>query len=80
MSDHDHTATHGGIGNSTECLICPICVVLQALTTARPEVTGHLVAAGRELTKALEALVDAQAKAHDDAHDGDEPLERVNVD
>lgn len=66
-----------GIGGSSECLLCPICVFLQALTTSRPEITEHLVAAGRELTLALKAALDHHAEAHEDT---DQPLRRINID
>jgi predicted RNA polymerase sigma factor len=51
------------MGGGAECLACPICVILQALSSARPEVMAHLLAASRELTLAFQALVDAQADA-----------------
>lgn len=57
----------GGIGGGPECTLCPVCVLLQAMTTARPEVTTHLIAAGRELTLALKAALEAQAEAYDRA-------------
>jgi hypothetical protein len=66
-----------GIGGSPECLVCPVCALLQAVSTTRPEVTAHLLAAAKELTLALQAVVDAQAKAYDDARDR---LERIDVD
>ncbi len=62
MDAHEH-----GPGASPECALCPVCVLLQALTTARPEVTGHLLAAGRELTLALKAAIDAQVDGYDAA-------------
>jgi hypothetical protein len=46
-----------------------VCVLLQALTSSRPEVTEHLLAAAKEFTLALQAVVQAQAKAYDDAGD-----------
>ena len=50
-----------GTGSSPECALCPVCVLLQAVTTTRPEVTGHLLAAGRELSLALAAAFAASA-------------------
>jgi hypothetical protein len=73
---HQHAPFGGAIGGGPECLVCPVCVLLQALTTARPEVTEHLLAAAKELTLALQAALDAQAKAYDDARDR---LERIDV-
>jgi hypothetical protein len=73
MSDEQRSHTHqplgGLIGGSPECLVCPVCVLLQALTSSRPEVTEHLLAAAKEFTLALQAVVQAQAKAYDDAGD-----------
>lgn len=68
---------HSRPGDSPECLLCPVCVLLQALTTARPEVTQHLAAAGRELTLALKAALDDHADAHDGAR---ERLRRIKID
>lgn len=68
---------HGTPGASPECLLCPVCVLLQALTTSRPEVTHHLVAAGRELTLALKAALDDHAQAHERAADR---LRRIDID
>ena len=59
----DHEAHWGGIGGSPECLLCPICVLLQALSSTRPEVSQHLLAAGRELALALKAGLESQAEA-----------------
>lgn len=66
-----------GIGGSPECALCPVCVVLQAVTTAHPQVTGHLLAAGRELTLAVKAVLDEHAHAHEGARNG---LRRINID
>lgn len=68
---------HGHQGASPECLVCPICVLLQALTTSRPEVTRHLVAAGRELTLAMKAAFDDHVQGHERA---DARLQRINID
>lgn len=67
--DHQHGVP---IGGGAECLLCPVCVFLQAMSQARPEVTQHLLAAARELTLALRAVVDSQAEAYERATaDGD---------
>lgn len=68
---------HAGVGGSSECVLCPVCVFLQAVTTTRPEVTEHLLAAGREITLALKAALDGHAGAHERA---DERLRRINID
>ncbi len=74
---HQHPPFGGAIGGGPECLVCPVCVLLQALTSTRPEVTEHLLGAAKELTLALQAVVEAQAKAYDQAG---ERLERIEVD
>ena len=62
---HEHGAVPGhGIGGGPECTLCPVCVLLQALTSVRPEVTQHLLNAGRELTLALTAMLETQAEAY----------------
>lgn len=58
-------------------MLCPVCVLLQAVSATRPEVTEHLLAAGRELTRALTVLVDAHAERSDATG---ERLQRIRVD
>ena len=72
MDDQQHHHGQGpvpghGIGGGPECTLCPVCVLLQALSSVRPEVTQHLLNAGRELTLALTAALEAQAEAYDHA-------------
>lgn len=72
MDDEQDSHGHGGnpvhgIGGGTECTLCPVCVLLQAFTSVRPEVTQHLLNAGRELTLALTAMLEVQAEAYDHA-------------
>lgn len=74
---HQDTAFAGASSNGQECALCPICVVLQALSTSRPEVTEHLVAAGRELTRALITLLEAH-EGHGQHHE--QRLQRIPVD
>lgn len=76
QGEHHHLPpTEGGFGGGQECVLCPVCVLLQAVNSARPEVMRHLLAAGRELTMALQAFLDEQAKAH-----GEDPgIERIDV-
>lgn len=64
-------------GRSPECRLCPVCVLLQAVTTSRPEVTRHLLAAGQELSQALKAALDHHVEGYDDA---DERLRRIKID
>lgn len=72
MSDEQHR--HGpegfvghGFGGGPECTLCPVCVLLQAVSSVRPEVTQHMLNAGRELVLALTAALEAQAEAYDHA-------------
>jgi hypothetical protein len=72
MDDQEHSHAAGdlpphGIGGGPECTLCPVCVFLQAVSSIRPEVTQHLLNAGRELTLAVTAMLDAQAEAYDHA-------------
>jgi hypothetical protein len=77
----DHEARWGGIGGSPECLLCPVCVILQALSSTRPEVNQHLLAAGRELVLALKAGLESHAEAYDRAAErAGESFRRINVD
>jgi hypothetical protein len=65
---HEHRGLPGsGIGGGPECTLCPVCVLLQAVTSVRPEVTQHLLNAGRELTLALTAVLETQAEAYSHA-------------
>lgn len=75
----DHQWGHG-IGGGTECVLCPICVLLQALTDARPEVTQHLLAAARELALALKAGLEAHAEAADHASARADSFRRIKID
>lgn len=72
MEDEQHRHEHGGvppsgIGGGPECTMCPVCVLFQALSSVRPEVTQHLLNAGRELTLALTAMLENQAEAYNHA-------------
>lgn len=65
---HEHGAIpSSGIGGGPECTLCPVCVLIQALSSVRPEVTQHLLNAGRELTLALTAMLENQAEAYNHA-------------
>lgn len=86
-SHADGAGLPGGLGGSQECLLCPVCVFLQAMSQSRPEVTQHLLAAARELTLALRAVVETQVAAHERAAEaggrggsGKDRFERINVD
>jgi hypothetical protein len=70
-------AVGGRVGGGAECTLCPICVFLQALTTTRPEITQHLLAAGRELALAFSAAIEQHAEASDRAS---ERLQQIRVD
>lgn len=43
--------------------LCPICTVVVAVGTARPDAVDHLLAAGRELMMAAKAILDARVEA-----------------
>lgn len=78
--DEQHAHEHppvSGIGGGAECVLCPICVLLQAVTSLRPEVTEHLLAAARELTLALQAALDAQTRTQNETGD---KLQRIRLD
>ena len=72
MDEHHHSPD-----GSPECALCPVCVLLQALSHSRPEVTRHLLAAGRELSLAMTAMLEAHAEA---AEQADERLRRIDID
>jgi hypothetical protein len=78
VTDDQHT--HAGIGGSPECLLCPVCVLLQAASTARPDVVQHLLAAARELALALKAAAESQAESYDRARERAEGLRRIKID
>lgn len=85
MDDRDHhagTAGHlHGFGGSPECQLCPICVVLQAVGTSRPDVTSHLLAAARELALAVKAVAEGHVESADRAQAVmDDRLTRINID
>lgn len=65
MTGDEHA--HGGIGGGQECTLCPICAVLQAVESTRPEVLTHLLAAGRELAAALKMVAETHLDAADEA-------------
>lgn len=74
-----------GFGGSPECQLCPVCVLLQALGTTRPEVTQHLLAAARELALAVRSFAEGQAEASDRAQTlmrerAADRLRRINLD
>lgn len=80
--DQQAPTTHlHGIGGSPECQLCPICVVLQAVGSARPDITRHLLGAARELALAVKALAEGQVEATDHASAAmTERLRRITVD
>jgi hypothetical protein len=58
--------------------LCPICTLVTVLSEARPELTGHLIAASRELLLALKVLIDARLQADEPAADP-AALERIAI-
>jgi hypothetical protein len=75
VSEHPHGA--GPLGGGQECVLCPVCVLIQAMASSHPEVTQHLVEAGRELTRALTTLLEAR---DDRSQRSEQRLHRVRVD
>ncbi len=63
----------GDLHQGPECQVCPVCQLLAAVRTARPEVFEHLAEASAALLLALRAVVDAQPR-----RDGP-PIERITV-
>lgn len=55
----DCSCEHG----ASECLLCPWCALVQALSSVRPEVTEHLAAAGQQLALAARALLEGSRSA-----------------
>jgi hypothetical protein len=80
--DGEQSSTHShGFGGSPECQLCPICVVLQAVGTSRPDVTAHLLAAARELALAVKGVVEGQVEATDRAQAVmNDRLTRITID
>lgn len=75
-SDHVH-----GFGGSPECRLCPVCVVLQAIGSTRPDVTAHLLASVRELALAVKTIAEGQVEAADRAQAVmTDRLTRINID
>lgn len=76
----DPPAAHG-VGGSPECQLCPVCVLLQALGSSRPDVTRHLLAAAREVALAVKAVAEGRMESYDRAHGTvRERLERIVID
>ena len=70
-----------GFGGSPECTLCPVCVLLQALGSTRPDVVQHLMGAARELALALKAAVEGQVEALDRAEAAAaQRLQRIRID
>jgi hypothetical protein len=59
----------GGIGGGQECTLCPVCALLQAVDSTRPEVLAHLYAAGRELATALRLVAETHLAQSEEAAD-----------
>jgi hypothetical protein len=78
---HEPPEHRHGVGGSPECQLCPVCVVLQALGSTRPDVTAHLLAAARELALAVKGVAEGRVEAADRAQAamGDR-LTRIDID
>jgi hypothetical protein len=69
-------------GHGVVCTVglCPICTLVAAFGEARPEMTEHLLVAGREVLLALKVLIDARLQADDAAGSSPTGLHRIQVD
>jgi hypothetical protein len=65
-------------GPTCTVAMCPICTLVTAFGDARPELTEHLLVAGRELLLALKVLIDA--RLGEETPPDDEGLTRIAVD
>lgn len=73
--------TAHGIGGSPECQLCPVCVLLQALGTSRPDVTSHLLTAARSLALAVKAAAEGHVESTDRAQAVmNDRLTRITID
>ena len=78
--DSAHAHSHG-FGGSPECQLCPVCVVMQAIGTSRPDVTAHLLAAARELALAIKSVAEGHVEATDRAQAVmNDRLTRIDID
>ena len=53
----EHIAT-----DSADCLLCPVCQLIGALRTTRPEVVTHLADAAGSVLAAVRAAIDAHER------------------
>jgi hypothetical protein len=60
--------------------LCPICTLVAAFGEARPELTEHLLLAGREVLLALKVLIDARLQADDASGSSPTGLQHIEVD
>jgi hypothetical protein len=86
-SDRDPAPEHGddaapAASHAVVCTVglCPICTLVAAFGEARPELTEHLLLAGREVLLALKVLIDARLQADDAAGSSPTGLHRIQVD
>lgn len=80
-SDPDPERDGRPSGHGVVCTVgmCPICAVVTAMGDVRPELTEHLLLAGRELLLALKSLIDARAQTGEDPPAGSGGLERITI-
>jgi hypothetical protein len=66
-----------GIGDSTECTVCPVCQLLRVVKGNNPEVATHLADASASLMAALRAALESSQAAWTA---GSHPTsERINI-
>jgi hypothetical protein len=68
-------------GRGVVCTVgmCPICAVVTAMGDVRPEITEHLLLAGRELLLAMKSLIDARVQPDGESSAGSGGLQRIMI-
>lgn len=66
-----------GVGESSECEVCPLCQLLRLVKGSRPEVFEHLADASTSLMAALRAAVESSQASW--SAGGRPPSERIDI-
>ena len=72
-------ADHAAPGDGEPCQTCPVCLLIEALGPAKPEVARHLRAAGRELSLAMQAVLATMPERPTAPDRADSRLRRINL-
>ena len=75
--EHADDTAHG---DHQGCRSCPVCLLLDAVGHARPEVAAHLRAAGHELGLAMRAALETMPDPGDESEPDDGRLRRIDLD